>query len=311
MSCPKCDGSFFFFVVFVYNKIININKIYMYKPELQLNNIQPKEAEVIPKEAETTPKEEKKEEGREDFLMSPLMLTAMKKNRDLKKADFLERLKQRLDSIVGESRISVFDKIIKANEENRGNEWKEDMWEGHIDDVMENINPDDMLIDIPEEKLGALLRPLPRENQERIYVQRDKYPVKRLMEPLAKYGQTTDIAFHVSDLELKDVLKAGKGENAVYFSTNIKRLFYKKESKYIYAFRMSKKNIEMSKFCGVDCFGKLSTQEIDHTQIDDSIKIFDEKDPAYRQKIFDKLAAGFEKGYRAVNDHGSAFMESR
>lgn len=277
----------------------------MYNPELQIKTTKPREVDDIPRE-------ENQEEKKADLLMSPLVLDNLKKNRNsISKMKILEELEKTIDRVVGESKMKVFDTIVKANEEDRGDKWKEDLWKEHTKKLRTDADLDAKLISLPEEILGELLKPLPRENQERIYVQRDTIDLKKMLEVYNKYSGATDIAFHVSDRELKGVLKAGPGENAVFFSTDIKRLFNKKDAKYIYAFRMNKKNIEMSKYCGVDCFGKISTQEIDDIQIDDSIKIFDEKDPSYRKRILDKLAASFETSYRAANDHASAYMESR
>jgi hypothetical protein len=267
--------------------------------------------EVLPKIKSEEKVENIEKEKDEQFLMSPLMLDNMKKNRNSKKAEFFDELDRRIDDLVGDSKLDVFEKIIEANQETKSDEWEEKIWDNQINEVMGSVDPKDKLIDIPDLILGELLKPLPRENQERVYIQRDIITLEKMLDVYKKYSENTDIVFHVSSKDIKDVLKSGKGDNAIYFSTDIKRLFNLKEAKYIYAFRLNKKNVELSKYCPVDCFGKLRTQDIDNIQIDDCIKIFDENNPEYRKNIIKKLGASFEESYRPASDHASEFMTSR
>jgi len=235
----------------------------------------------------------------------------MKKNKDLKKAQFFAELDQRINELVGESKLDIFGKIIEANQENKSDGWEDNVWDDQINEVMGSVDPKNKLIDVPDFIIGELLKPLPRENQERIYVQRDKITLEKMLEVYKKYNENTDIVFHVSGKEINDVLKSGKGEDAIYFSTDIKRLFNLKSAKYIYAFRLNKKNVALAKYCAVDCFGKLKTQDIDNVQIDDYIKIFDENNPEYRKNIMKKLGADFEADYVPATDQAAEFMASR
>ena len=113
--------------------------------------------DVLPKAK--SEKEVKSVESEKDdkFLMSPIILDNMKKNKDLKKAKFFAELDKRIDELVGDSKLEIFEKIIEANQKKKSEEWEEQIWDEQIDEVMGNIDPKDKLIDVPDLIVGELL----------------------------------------------------------------------------------------------------------------------------------------------------------
>lgn len=245
-----------------------------------------------------------------DFLMSPAELDSVRFGaKTLEKLETLEKLNKKIDDVTTRAKIEIFADIIKNKSEDKENVG--DLAEEEINGLTSNVAPSTKLIDLSDEVIGKFLRPMNKEVRQMIYVQRDKISVEKAKELYRHWNKDVVTVFHVSDRELKgNEFRAGDKDNAVYFSTDIKRLFNLKDAKYIYAFRISKKTANMSAYGALDCFGKLELKNGQGIEAEDSIKIFDEKDLAYRKKTMDSLGAAFDTTYQPAKDSVVHFMKS-
>jgi len=245
-----------------------------------------------------------------DFLMSPMELDGLRFGAATpEKLKILEQLNNKINEIVSQTKIEIFSDIIKNKEEQKEN--RVDLAEEEINSLTANFAVGSKLIDLPEEVIGKILRPMNKEVRQMIYVQRDKISVEKAKELHHYWNKDVVTVFHVSDRELKDnEFRAGDKDNAVYFSTDIKRLFNLKDAKYIYAFRISKKTADISVYGALDCFGKLELKNGQGIEVEDKIKIFDEKDLSYRKKTMDSLGAAFDTTYQPAKDSIVHFMKS-
>ena len=118
--------------------------------------------------------------------------------------------------------------------------------------------------------------------------------------------------YHVSDGEIKDgKLIPGSGEDAVYFSTDIKRLFNNTGTKNLYAFRVLKSDMDRYRYGALDCFGKMRTADNQGVEIEDAISLYSKGDHSYRNKVLDSLGADFATNYHSASDRANAFMKEK
>jgi hypothetical protein len=226
---------------------------------------------------------------------------------------FVDRLDKKIDEIVGSHKIDVFEEIKKHKNDQK---WDVDkMFDAEVDKkIEEGFDPNAKIITLPEDVLGELLKPMVKEIRENIYLGRNNISVGNLVLAYKKATKDSKFAFHVSPYDIKDRLEGSEKDSAIYFSTDIKRLFDQKGAKYLYAFRLNKDDLNKYQYGALDCFGKLIMKDkTSFIEIEGKIKMFDEsgKDPAYRKKIIDELGAGFEKSYIPIEDEAAKFVETR
>lgn len=223
----------------------------------------------------------------------------------IEKKRFLEELDQKIDSLVGQYKPAIFDKIKKARAEGQDiNSYLE-----NNEKLLELAAPlKSRLIDLPDNLLGELLKPLDREVRQTLYVQRDTMTLETALAVYRKKVKKSRPVFHVSKYDIENYLEAGKTGPDIYFSTNIKKLFNLKEAKYIYLMTLNEDELDKYKYGATEFFGKIALPKGGKMEILDKIKIFDDKDPSYRQKTLTELGAEFDQDYVAADDHGARFM---
>ncbi len=249
-----------------------------------------------------------------DYLMSVSQLDRLRRCSDPSKLSpekkaILEGVNRRIEEVVGEKRGSIFENIIKERKGERGEFDKED---SALDEILENYSLDAKLIELPDNLLAEVLRPLNSEIRQALFVRRDKVSLKDAISVSKSRIKDSIIAYHVSDKEIAgDKLKPGRGEDAVYFSTDIKRLFNNTGTKNLYAFRILKKDMDRYRYGALDCFGKIKTSDKDGVEIEDSISLYSKGDHSYRNKVLDSLGAGFATNYHSASDRANAFMKEK
>jgi len=249
---------------------------------------------------------------KDDFIMTATELHALRERRNTpEKNNFLQKLDERISQVTGGAKIDIFGSIIRKNEGGDSEQSGESAIEEEIIRVYAGGNLNRPLGDLPDEAIGKILKPIPSEARQMIYVQRNTMTIEKALEVSNRWAKDSVIGFHVSDKEIKNGLEAGSGDTSVYFSTDIKRLFHLNSAKYIYAFRLTKKTADSSSYGALDCFKKMQLKKGDKIEIEDSIKIFSEEDPSYRQRVLDSLGAKFDKSYSSVFDKGADFLESK
>lgn len=198
------------------------------------------------------------------------------------------------------SKESIFEKLMQKNK-NSDNDSKNYFTVSDLERILENYSLKEKLINLPEDIFGKILVNLPKDIQETVYIQRDVFDIQHAIKINKLRGEEPIVAYHVSSKEIKGgKIRPGDKEDAIYFSTDIKKLFDLKGAKYIYAFLIDKKTAAISRYPGApDYFGKLNTQ-MGGQEIIDNIKIVDENDNAFRSEILDKLGAEFDAGYSAA-----------
>ncbi|MDA3802942.1 MAG: hypothetical protein PF488_03560 [Patescibacteria group bacterium] len=255
---------------------------------------------------------EKKDENYELLVDSIMQFQRMRQSNSLENQTFVEDVEKKVFELSGSARINIFEKIMELKKENK-EDWKDvDLWEEGINNSIyeNNYSDETLLIDVDENTLANLLKPLNKELRENIYVTRDKKTIGDIIKISEKRAEEDKIVYHVSPYELNDSVKPGKGEEYIYFSSDIEKLFNLNEAKYIYAFRINNKLLNNSKYCTAECFHRLRNVDSNNFFIDDSIKIFDEKDPSYRKQVLDSLGAKFYKDYLSNNSHGEEAMKN-
>lgn len=178
---------------------------------------------------------EKKEEPKNNkFLMSLAELDRIRFGRlTPEKSEYLEELNNEIRRVVGEYNPRIFEKIKEANKQGEEDYNFFDDQERMIEEAASLSTP---LIDVPEQVLGEILKPLSQEIRQLIYVQRNKMTLENALAVYRKHIKNNQLVFHVSSHDVEGGLKKGKDDSAVYFSTDIKRLFNLTNPKYIYAF---------------------------------------------------------------------------
>lgn len=249
-----------------------------------------------------------------DYLMSVPELDRIRRHPDPRKLSSenkakLEGLNNRLNEIVGSSMSFMFDKMIKDRKE--GYVEKGEPGEA-IDELLSSYPLDAKLITLPDNIMAEIMKPLNFELRQTIYVQRDKRTVQDALKLYKLRLNDTVVAYHVSSEEIENrSLVPGKNENAVYFSTDIKRLFNDTAAKNIYAFRILKSDINSYRYGGLDCFGKMKTSDMRGVEIEGAISLYSKGDRNYRFEVLDSLGASFAKDYYAASDSANAYMDKK
>ncbi|MBN2854379.1 hypothetical protein JXK06_02500 [Patescibacteria group bacterium] len=248
---------------------------------------------------------------KEDFLMSPSELDSLRfgaKTPD--KLVLLDKLNNKIDEIVSNYKPEIFEKIKESRQKKEIN--NDDINGDEIKKAISIAGPNAKLQDLPTDIFAKILRPMNTEARQMIYVQRNKISADKAWELFQHWSKEVVTVFHVSDRELSgDELRAGDKDTAVYFSTDIKRLFNLKDAKYIYAFRISKKTSDISAYGALDCFGKLNLKKGQGIEVEDKIKIFSETNPSYRSEVLNSLGASFDESYQPAKDSTTHFMKAK
>lgn len=250
--------------------------------------------------------EKKSEEKKDDFLMSVNKLDSMRfgpKNHE--KTEFIKNLNQRINKITGSFKLNIFDNLKEHKDDAN---WRlGDIFEEEANNILaEGIDLNTKLIDVPEEILGEILKPMGQEARQLVYVQRDVITMENALKAYMMWAKGGEIAFHVSPFEING--KLGENGETIFFSKDIKKLFDQREAKYIYAFRISNKTANISRYDGAPgYFGKLASPS--GFEIEDSLKIFSEKDPSYRLKAMSEIGADFDKTYKPANRSGDDYIK--
>ncbi len=250
--------------------------------------------------------ENKPEEKKDDFLMSVNKLDSMRFGaKTPEKNEFIKNLDQKIDKITGSFKLHIFDNLKEHKDD--ANWQLGDIFEEEANNILaEGIDLNTKLIDIPEEILGEILKPMSKEARQLIYVQRNVITMENALKAYMMWIKGGEIAFHVSPHEING--KLGEKGEPIFFSKDIKRLFDQREAKYIYAFRISNKTANISRYDGAPgYFGKLAAPG--GFEIEDSIKIFNESDPAYRVKAMAEIGANFDKTYKPANRSGDEYIQ--
>lgn len=242
-----------------------------------------------------------------DFLMDLANLDRIRyyPKKTIENFDFLKKLDDQIDQITKNNKFGIFKLIKEKNQSIQDSKDKNsninnyDFSTNEMEDLITDYGTEKKLIDLPIDILGKILSPLPNEIRQTIYVQRNKITAKKALELYRHWVDNKIICFHVSDHEIKsNELQPGK-EGAVFFSTDIKKLFNLHSAKYIYAFRIDKKTAQGSHYSGApEYFGRLGGV----VPIEDSIKIFSEEDPNYRNEVLKSLGGEFDEGYSPSSD---------
>jgi len=262
------------------------------------------------------------EDNYKDLVMDPEIFYLLDKNPE-KNRPFFNRLDARLKELESCNELKIF-KILQKQQENLKNKNEDSNFDKNIQDFSfqeiskiidgGNYLPSEKLSDLPDNLLGLLLSPLPPGAKKTIYL--DRYR-KTLGEVLSVYDKWREkdsnvYCFHLSPHEIKgDVLVSKKnkktGESGIYFSADIKNLFNLSNAKYIYAFKLDKRSLPSTRYDGSpDFFGRLE----DSVEIEDRMKIFSEEDPAYRDKILEKLGGAIYKGHSSSQDKAAEFLKN-
>ena len=224
----------------------------------------------------------------------------------------LDELEKRITEISGGQRIHIFDSLKKKE---RGEKDEYEISYEDISKAIENIPLETKLRDLPKDLLGKIYHPLSNEIRQLLYVQRENFSLEQALRIIRHWTSDKVItAFHVSSREMKvgDKLIPGDNEGAVFYSNDIKHLFNNvNEAKYIYAFRLSRDTDNRARYAGApEHFRKLGVQD-SGVEIEDAIKLIDEKDLGYRKKVMSELGAFFEESYRGAGSSVERFIESR
>lgn len=248
---------------------------------------------------------------KENFLMSPSELDSLRFGaKTPEKLVLLGQLNNEIDEIVANYKPKIFEKIKESRQKKEI--LGEDVEGNEIKEAVSIVGPGTKLQDLPTDILAKILRPMNKEARQMIYVQRDKISADKAWELFQHWSKEVVTVFHVSDRELSgDELRAGDKDTAVYFSTDIRRLFNLKDAKYLYAFRISKKTSDISAYGALDCFGKLNLKKGQGIEVEDKIKIFSEMDPSYRSEVLNSLGASFDESYQPAKDSTTHFMKSK
>lgn len=248
----------------------------------------------------------------QEFLVSSILsFQRMRESKNPENKAFVAAVEKRVQELVGSARVNVFNKIMDLKEQGV-DDWQEVFKEKYTKEAYKKKGYNDQtpLISLDEESLASLLRPLNKELRENNYVTRDKRTFGEIFRNVGTRLEEDVWAFHVSPFELKDSIKPPEGEKFIYFSTDLKRLFDLKEAKYIYAFRVHKDTLKNSQYCAADFFHRLMNVNPQDFLIEDVIKIFNEKNPSYRQEVLKKLGADFYKDYLSNSSRGAEAMKN-
>lgn len=248
----------------------------------------------------------------DEFLMTVTELDSFRNGtKTVAKSEKLDRLNKKIDEVVAGGRVEIFKKLAEAQKEGRS---ITDLLSEDENELFENYSPDTKLMDLPQELIGKILKPMNKEIRQLIFVQRNTMTLKQAVRVHHNWTKNCVVAYHVSDKEIKEgFLKPDPkaADKAIYFSTDIKRLFNKKSTKYIYAFRLQKNRANTYQYGALDCFGKMDNNSADGIEIEDALSIFDPNDPSYRKRILDSIGAKFAENYHAADDTGDAFLKNR
>lgn len=245
----------------------------------------------------------------DDLIMSATRLHNLRQGiKTPEKTEIIDKLNKRLDEIVGKTEPCIFKNIIEKNNSRTPDDPND--FTKEIDAMLAGQNMNDKLSSLSEQALSKILRVMPRQIRQMIYVQRDTLTISQALLAMQHQIANRVVLFHVSERDIKDELRPGKNEDSIYFSTDIKRLFDLKNAKYIYAITVDKKTVEATKYEGApDCFRKIKYQNSGDFEIEDKIKIFDEKDPSYRKRVLQDLDANFDS-YSPADASGSNFLKA-
>ncbi len=256
--------------------------------------------------------EKPKDNYGDDFIVRDRRELDSRKSNPRKREDFqfIDGLNKRVVELAGGADTGWFDKIKELETENKS---VEDMdWEQGIKYLVEGTyNSDTKLSELVPSDLQHILKPLDRDTRELLFTQRRKISLEQALKVMKSRLEDTVVAYHVSpyDIKFEDGL-GGDNNDELYFSTDLKRLFNQKEAKYIYAFRMPKKELASRRYTDIDCFGK-TRMNGGREAICDKLSIFDPKDPSYRKKVLEEIGASFEENYYAASDSFERFQASQ
>lgn len=258
---------------------------------------------------------ELKKDKDDSFLMSPRELDYKRSSKKPENLEFVRELNERIEEISGKFNFPIFDTLKEGKgkadfnlEEELKNKFEKLLGE----EATEGIGRETKLIDVPEEILGKVLSPMIPEIRQMIYVQRDKLTLGQSLLAREKALNNSMVVYHMSDKDISGGLKGDSQNQALYFSSDIKRLFNLKEAKYIYAFRLNKNVVDTSRYKGgIDCFGRLFLKQGETLLAEDKIKIFDGKDPKYRQKVMDEISAQTDDSYSPVSSQTADWVKRK
>lgn len=247
----------------------------------------------------------------DDFIVRDRLELDRKKNNP-KREDFqfIADLNKRVVELAGGPSVGWFDKIQDLKEQNE--ELKDSDWEEGIKYLTEGVYlSDTKLAEIAPDDLKNILKPLDRDTRELLFTQRRKISLEQAVRVMKSRLEDTVMAYHVSPYDIKfENGLGGDANDEVYFSTDLTRLFNQKEAKYIYAFRIPKKELASRRYNDIDCFGKMKMNGA-RESICDKLPIFDPQDHNYRQRVLESIGAGFEKDYYAASDSFERFQSQR
>jgi len=244
-------------------------------------------------------------DGKNEFLMDRDSLQKIVDKKTIENSKFLDELDKRINQITQNNKFGIFNKLMEKNKEAKDNNKVDDSKkavefynEDDLEtDILSKYGFDEKLINLPDDVLGKILAPLNHEIRQTVYVQRDKLTLAQAAMIYRRWVNDKVVCFHVRERELEtNELKADKKspEKAIFFSTDINKLFDLHSAKYIYAFRIGKSTLRASQYEGApEHFGRLEGA----VEVEDSIKIFSEEDPAYRHKTMKTIGADFDKSY--------------
>lgn len=246
----------------------------------------------------------------DDFLMTMDDMRYLREGKKtIEKSEKIDRLNKKIDEVVAGGHIEIFKKLAEAKKEGKKNP---NLLVEDSDEIFANYSPDTKLIDLPKELLGKILRPMNKEIRQTIFVQRNTMDLEQALRTQDKWTKESVVAYHVSPFEAKNGFLEKQREPAIYFSTDIERLFNRKDSKYIYAFRINKDKLATYEYGGLDCFGRMQMQnDLSRIEIEDGVSIFDPNDPSYRKRMLDNIGAKFAENYHAADDTAAAFLKNR
>jgi hypothetical protein len=225
----------------------------------------------------------------------------------------VDALNQKIEQITGNFKLPVFETIksVKGDEDINVEKRLKELFNQEFAKIDTAWDGEMKLIDLPEDVLGKILKPMNKETRQLIYVQRNIYTLNQAHRVYDFWVNQCLVAYHVSDRDIKDKLVPKEGEDSVFFSTDIKRLFNLKSAKYIYAFRINEQVAKSSRYCAVDCFGQIKIDRRDGIEIEDSIPIFSPGDPSYRQQQLEDLGASFDQTYHSPKDSADQWLRRR
>lgn len=254
----------------------------------------------------------KKKGVNREFLYSPDQLRSFKLSKNREKRAIYEAVEKKVQELTKDAKLDVFNTIIELREKGE-KDWESKLWDENINKLIKKYGYSDetLLIDLDEETLGKLLQPLRKELRENTYVARDKIPLNRFTKEGLGRAKDDVLVFHVSPEKIEGGLKPAKGEEYIYFSSDLKRLFNLNTAKYIYALRVNKSQLPSTLYCAADCFHRVRFTDVQDFVIEDSIKIFSEEDPGYRNAVLNRLGADFNTLYTTATGRGESFIKQK